>query len=114
MADTCEAVIGAVYLSGGFEWAGALVHQWLDPLIDVAATLGAGLDWKTSLQELTSEKELGAPLYMIEESGPDHAKQFTAQVKIGDRLYGNGTGRSKKEAEQQAAATAFQILSEQN
>ncbi|MEY3697121.1 MAG: Ribonuclease 3, partial [Actinomycetota bacterium] len=45
--------------------------------------------------------------------GPDHAKQFTAQVKIGDRLYGNGEGRSKKEAEQQAAATAFHILSEQ-
>ncbi|MEY3696823.1 MAG: hypothetical protein RJA41_473, partial [Actinomycetota bacterium] len=76
LADTCEAVIGAVYLSGGFEWASALVHQWLDPLIEVAATLGAGLDWKTSLQELTSEKELGAPLYVIEESGPDHAKQF--------------------------------------
>lgn len=113
LADTCEAVIGAVYISGGIESATSLVHQWLDPLIEVAATLGAGLDWKTSLQELTSEFELGSPFYVIEEMGPDHAKQFTAQVRIGDHLYGNGTGRSKKEAEQQAAATAFHILSEQ-
>ena len=114
LADTCEAVIGAVYISGGIEWATALVHQWLDPLIAAAATLGAGLDWKTSLQELTREFDLGAPHYVIEESGPDHAKQFTAQVRIGDHMYGNGSGRSKKEAEQQAAATAFHILSEQN
>jgi ribonuclease-3 len=114
LADTCEAVIGAVYISGGIEWATALVHQWLDPLIEVAATLGAGLDWKTSLQELTSEFELGAPLYVIEETGPDHAKNFTAQVKIGEDFYGNGNGRSKKEAEQHAAATAFHVLSEQH
>lgn len=114
LADTCEAVIGAVYLSGGMEWADSLVHQWLDPLIEVAATLGAGLDWKTSLQELTSELELGSPHYVVEETGPDHAKHFTAQVKIADYMYGNGSGRSKKEAEQQAAATAFHILSEQN
>lgn len=113
LADTCEAVIGAVYLSGGLPWATALVHQWLDPLIETAATLGAGLDWKTSLQELTSELELGAPHYLVSEQGPDHAKQFRAQVQIGDHVYGDGHGRSKKEAEQQAAATAFHILSEQ-
>lgn len=113
LADTCEAVIGAVYLSGGSKWATDLVHQWLDPLIATAATLGAGLDWKTSLQELTSELELGPPHYLIEEQGPDHAKLFRAQVQIGDRLFGDGHGRSKKEAEQQAASTAFHILSEQ-
>jgi len=107
LADTTEAVIGAAYLSCGLEAATDLIHRWLDPLIAVAATLGAGLDWKTSLQELSSELGLGVPEYVIEEDGPDHSKSFTAQVKLAGKLLGHGAGRSKKEAEQQAAATAF-------
>ena len=69
--------------------------------------MGAGLDWKTSLQELTAEHSLGVPEYVIEDEGPDHMKTFTAQVRVGERLYGNGVGRSKKEAEQGAAETAY-------
>ena len=107
LSDTVEAVIGAVYLSGGFEAASAVVHLLFDPLMDNAARLGAGLDWKTSLQELSAEHALGVPEYVIEDTGPDHEKVFTAQVQVGSRLYGHGTGRSKKEAEQQAAATAY-------
>ena len=115
LADTFEAVIGATYLSAGMPAAAAFVHQMLDPIIANAATLGAALDWKTSLQELTSELGLGVPLYVVEESGPDHAKEFIAQVKLGERLLGNGQGRSKKQAEQQAASSAFGILeSERN
>ena len=75
-----------------------------------AAGLGAGLDWKTSLQELTAEHSLGVPEYLIEDDGPDHAKTFTAQVKVSSGCYGHGTGRSKKEAEQQAAETAYREL----
>ena len=103
LSDTVEALIGAVYLSGGFESASAVVH----PLMENAARLGAGLDWKTSLQELSAEHSLGVPEYVIEDEGPDHEKTFTAQVKVGATLYGHGTGRSKKEAEQQAAETAY-------
>jgi ribonuclease-3 len=107
LSDTVEAVIGAVYLSGGFDNAGRLIHLLFDPLLESAAGLGAGLDWKTSLQELSSAHELGVPEYVIEDEGPDHEKTFTAQVRVGDGLYGHGTGRSKKEAEQQAAETAY-------
>jgi ribonuclease-3 len=110
LSDTVEAVIGAVYLSGGFPASDALVHLLFDPLMENAARLGAGLDWKTSLQELSAEHSLGVPEYVIEDTGPDHQKTFTAQVKVGGELYGHGTGRSKKEAEQQAAETAYTAI----
>jgi ribonuclease-3 len=103
-------VIGAIYLSGGFEAANKVVHLLFDPLMETAAGLGAGLDWKTSLQELSAEHSLGVPEYVIEDEGPDHEKTFTAQVQVGGTLYGRGTGRSKKEAEQQAAETAYREI----
>ncbi len=112
LSDTVEAVIGAVYLSGGFEASDAVVHLLFDPLMDGAARLGAGLDWKTSLQELTAGHALGVPEYVIQDEGPDHEKTFTAQVRVGDDLYGHGTGRSKKEAEQQAAETAYTAIAD--
>ncbi|CAI9419012.1 ribonuclease III [Nocardioides sp. T2.26MG-1] len=107
LSDTVEAVIGAVHLSGGFATSAVVVHRLFDPLIEAASALGAGLDWKTSLQELSAEHGLGVPEYVIEDDGPDHMKTFTAQVRVGDGLYGNGVGRSKKEAEQAAAETAY-------
>jgi ribonuclease-3 len=113
LSDTLEAVIGAVYLSGGFQAASDVVHLLFDPMLAQAATLGAGLDWKTSLQELCSENEWGVPEYVVTDEGPDHAKTFTAQVRVGDSLHGHGVGRSKKEAEQQAAETAYLALHEE-
>jgi ribonuclease-3 len=110
LSDTVEAVLGAVYLSGGFENARELVHRLFDPMLEAAAALGAGLDWKTSLQEYAAEHELGVPEYLLEDEGPDHAKVFTARVRVGDELYGHGVGRSKKEAEQQAAESAYRAL----
>lgn len=107
LSDTVEAVLGAVHLSGGFEVSGPVVHLLFDPLIEAASAMGAGLDWKTSLQELSAEHSLGVPEYVIEDDGPDHMKTFTAQVRVGEELYGNGVGRSKKEAEQAAAETAY-------
>jgi ribonuclease III len=107
LADTLEALIGAVYIDAGLEQAADLVHRLFDPLIDEAATLGAGLDWKTSLQELTAAGALGVPEYVVTETGPDHAKTFTAVVQVGGEAYGEGSGRSKKEAEQEAAAAAW-------
>jgi ribonuclease-3 len=107
LSDTVEAVLGAVHLSGGFEVSSQVVHHLFDALIETASSLGAGLDWKTSLQELSAEHGLGVPEYLIEDEGPDHAKTFTAQVRVGDGRYGHGVGRSKKEAEQAAAETAY-------
>jgi ribonuclease-3 len=107
-----EAVIGAVYLDCGLPAADALVHRLFDPVIARSAGLGAGLDWKTSLQELTAAEILGVPEYHVDESGPDHQKSFRASVRIGGRAYGSGEGRSKKEAEQQAAEAAWNLISE--
>jgi len=110
VSDTVEALIGAVHLSGGIEVSSVLVHRFFDPLIDQASLLGAGLDWKTSLQELTAELGLGVPEYVITDEGPDHMKTFHAQVRVKGELYGNGVGGSKKVAEGQAAETAYREL----
>jgi ribonuclease-3 len=110
LSDTVEALIGAVYLSGGFEYAAQMVHLLFDPLLEAAAAMGAGLDWKTSLQELSALHDLGVPEYVIDDEGPDHMKTFMARVRVAEQLYGRGVGRSKKEAEQQAAESAYRAL----
>lgn len=113
LADTVEALIGAVYLDRGLDEAFALVHRLVDGLIGESEALGAGLDWKTSLQEHSSRHSLGVPEYRIAEEGPDHAKTFTARVLLSGVEYGRGSGRSKKEAEAQAAETAWRTLNDQ-
>ena len=110
LSDTVEAVIGAIHLSGGMSEAAKVVHRLFDPVMTAAASMGAGLDWKTSLQELCAEVGLGVPEYLIEDDGPDHMKTFVARVRVGDRVLGNGSGRSKKEAEQGAAETAYREI----
>lgn len=110
LADTVEALIGAAWLMGGLEQSRPVVLRLIAPLIDVAQELGAGLDWKTSLQELAAGRGLGPPGYDISETGPDHAKFFRATVVFGSDVYGAGTGRSKKEAEQQAAEHSYGML----
>jgi len=79
-------------------------------LLDTAPTLGAGLDWKSSLQELTASRGMGAPTYVVTSTGPDHDKEFTATVVVADTEYGKGVGRTKKEAELKAAAAAWNAL----
>ena len=111
LADTLEAIIGAVYIDCGLAEASALVHRLFDPVIDRSAGLGAGLDWKTSLQELSAAQMLGVPDYQVEESGPDHQKSFRAVVRVGGRVLGSGQGRTKKEAEQHAAEAAWNAIS---
>ncbi|MCZ3386620.1 MAG: ribonuclease III, partial [Actinomycetia bacterium] len=110
LADGLEALIGAVYVDRGVTVATTAVHRLFDPLLDRAPHLGAGLDWKTSLQELTALRELGVPEYRISESGPDHAKSFVATVVLRDGPHGSGSGNSKKEAEQEAAAATWELL----
>jgi ribonuclease-3 len=112
LADTMEAVIGAVFLQHGIDAARGFVHHLFDPLMADVSTRGAGLDWKTSLQEAASISGHTVPTYEVVESGPDHAKTFEAMVAIDDRRYGPGAGRNKKEAEQNAAALAFAALKE--
>jgi ribonuclease-3 len=112
LADALEAVIGAAYLNLGLEPTRDLLIRLFAETVEAAEGLGAGLDWKTSLQELAAVREAGVPDYSVSQSGPDHAKTFTATVLLSGRPLGTGEGRSKKEAEQQAAERAWGALSE--
>ena len=115
LSDTVEAVLGAIYVQFGIERASDVIHTIFDPVIAEAAELGAGLDWKTSLQEVTATHDLGVPRYVLESDGPDHDKRFTAEVHVGTRVFPGGSGRSKKEAEQEVAEIAWRaIMSDQN
>lgn len=113
LADGLEAIIGAVFLEHGIDAGRALVHRLFDALLTEAPLRGAGLDWKTSLQELTASAGLGVPEYKVEDTGPDHRKEFTATVLVGGRDLGRGEGTTKKEAEQKAAEAAWCALNEE-
>ncbi len=110
LSDTLEAVFGAVYLSHGLEVARGLVERLVRPTLEAAADLGAGLDWKTSLQELAARLGLGAPEYAVDGDGPDHARTFTARVVLAGEVRGEGAGPSKMVAEQLAATAAYRAL----
>ena len=111
LADTMEAVLGAVYLDRGLPGATTVVRALFDPLMHAAAQDGAAMDWKTALQEITAARGLGPPEYIIAESGPDHEKHFTAAALVNGEGLGDGAGKSKKEAEQIAAEAAWRSLS---
>ncbi len=113
LADTVEAVIGAVYLSAGGDAATGLVMRLIAPLLSDPERFGAAMDPKTSLQELASRLGQGAPQYEITDSGPDHSKRFHAVVSLSEagEPVAAGDGSSKKQAEMAAALQAWTILS---
>ncbi|BBY79241.1 ribonuclease III [Mycolicibacterium pulveris] len=110
LADGVESLLGAIYVEHGIETAREVILRLFGELLDTAPTLGAGLDWKSSLQELTAERGMGAPAYAVTSTGPDHDKEFTATVIVAETEYGKGVGRTKKEAELKAAAAAWNAL----
>ena len=111
LADATEAVIAAVYLDGGMEAARSLIHRILLDGDREARAAVLRRDYKTSLQELVQRKpNQGLQYRLTGESGPDHAKTFTMTVSLNNEVLGAGTGRSKKEAEQQAARSALERL----
>ncbi|ABK72959.1 ribonuclease III [Mycolicibacterium smegmatis] len=112
LADGVESLLGAIYLEHGLTVVREVILRLFGELLDTAPTLGAGLDWKSSLQELTAARGLGAPAYVVTSTGPDHDKEFSATVVIGEAEYGHGVGRTKKEAELKAAASAYKTLDE--
>lgn len=113
LSDAFEAVIAAVYLDQGFEMARDVVLCCLRDRIAEAAAGPGGRDYKTRLQEITAARTLGRPRYVVRDEGPDHAKHFFASVYVTDGLYGEGEGRSKKQAEQAAAWVAWTRLQEE-
>lgn len=110
LADGLESLLGATYIEHGHEVARKVVLGLFEGVLETAAGLGAGLDWKTSLQELSAARRLGVPAYAVTSTGPEHDKQFTARALVDGVDYGAGVGRTKKEAEQQAAAAAYAAL----
>lgn len=110
LADTAEAVIGAIYLDGGLEPARRVVLDlWTEKVAERSREPGVK-DYKTRLQELVA-RDGARPAYEVVGTGPDHDRRFTARVTVDGKEYGTGEGRSKKEAEQEAAAMALESLS---
>ena len=110
LADAMEAVIGAVYLDGGWDAAADLVLTLLGDRVVEAAAGPGGQDFKTRLQELAARTFDQLPRYAVLGEGPDHAKRFFATVHVGGAERGTGEGRSKKQAEQAAARAAWAAL----
>jgi ribonuclease-3 len=110
LADAMEAVIGAVYLDGGWPAASELILDLLGERIGAAALGPGGQDYKTRLQELAAREHEALPEYAVVDDGPDHAKRFYATVSLKGTEYGAGEGRSKKQAEQAAARVAWEVL----
>lgn len=111
LADSLEALVGAIYIQHGYANTAHIVLEWIKPALTLASGMGASLDSKTALQELTSDLNLSTPEYEITESGPDHDKSFIATVNIGSEKFPSGDGKSKREAEQAAAKLAYDLLS---
>ena len=110
LADLFESFVGAIYLDQGLEAVRTFLGQHMFPHIDSDGGLLVK-DFKSTLQERAQHNNLGSIEYRIaEERGPAHDREFVAEVQIGDRIYGTGVGRTKKEAEQQAAAEAWRKL----
>jgi len=110
LSDAMEAVIGAVYLDGGWDAAAELVMRLLGDRITDGAAGPGGHDYKTRLQELSARVYDDLPRYRHTSEGPDHAKRFSATVSVDGVPVGRGDGRSKKQAEQAAARMAWHRL----
>ena len=113
LADTLEAVIGAVYLERGIEAVRDALTPIFTPRIERATATDERYDAKNALQEEVVRFTGAAPRYTIAASGPDHDKRFLAEVLIGDLPFGAGSGRSKKEAEHNAARAALSRIEEE-
>jgi len=115
LADSFEAVIAAIYLDGGIEASREFIVSQFGPLLTMAGDQAAEAtfteDWKSALQEQLQAAGLGLPKYRVASvEGPDHRKRFDVEVLVGGQPAGRAEGRSKKEAEQQAAKAALQKL----
>ena len=109
LANTLEALIGAIYVDQNYEVAKTFILTHFAPLTDEIMKAGTWIDPKSLFQEKAQELKGHTPLYKtIKESGPDHDKHFTVSVSVGNEVYGEGEGKSKQDAEQAAARQALE------
>jgi len=110
LADCLEAVIGAVYIDQGYDAVYTFIETNILPLTEGIIASGSWIDAKSHFQERAQEAQSVTPIYeTTHEEGPDHNKQFTVAVKILDEVIASGKGKSKQEAEQQAAQKALEV-----
>jgi ribonuclease III len=110
LSNTFEAVIAAVYVDSGFERTAEFIREIFEPLIEEGRA-APSRDYKTALQEMSQNRFRGLPRYtLIGEEGPDHEKIFSVRLSLADAVETTGSGKSKKEAEQQAAKAAIEML----
>lgn len=110
LADAFEAVIASIFLDGGLEKARNFILSFIPENITTNGAVGFN-DYKTILQEIVQKNpEEKVDYYLLSESGPDHDKAFTVQVKLNRNVIGEGTGKSKKQAEQKAAKEALELM----
>jgi len=111
LADALEAVFGAAFLDGGYAAARVVIHKCLGSALQSADAAAPATDAKTKLQEYLQARRLPPPIYrIVDQAGPDHDKTFTVDVQAAGRVLGEAEGRSRKEAEQQAARAALDAL----
>ena len=112
LCDIVESLIGATFISHGIDEARRVVHRLVDDTLAEVATEGPALDWKTSLEVKAHLHGMGDPRYRMAISGPEYAQIFTAEALIGDddKVYGTGTGTSKRKAQLAAAEQAWRAL----
>jgi ribonuclease-3 len=111
LANTYEALVGAIFMDSGFNRALEIIQEHFEPYLQ-AKTLSVVLnDFKSLLQTYSQQSHKQSPQYrVLNESGPDHDKWFQASVSIGGEVKGLGWGKSKKEAEQDAAKNALEVI----
>jgi ribonuclease-3 len=111
LADALEAVLAALYLDGGFERAGASIKELFAPLIEAGLHDETCGDYKTDLQQASQDFFREIPQYfLVDEYGPDHEKRFEIRMSLSQGIITTGIGRTKKEAEQEAARKALEVL----
>ncbi len=111
LADAFEAILGAIFLDGGTDAAKRFVNRTLLANGEVLSSVQTDDNYKSALLEFSQRSSLGIPRYsVLREEGPEHDRRFTVEVIIGNQSVGTGTGRSKKDAEQSAAAHALEKL----
>ncbi len=109
LANTLEALIGAIYVDQNYEVAKEFILNHLVPIMEEILKTGTWIDAKSLFQEKAQEIVGHTPAYKtVKESGPDHDKHFTVQVSVGNEVYGEGQGQSKQDAEQSAAKNALE------
>ena len=114
LADALEALIGAIYLDKGIDYAEKFIGHWIIEPYEEGEKFLIDTNYKGQLLELAHANKLDSPRYVLKNvEGPDHKKEFTVDVYIGDKYLGTGKGRSKKTAEQNASQKALEYLKEE-